>query len=264
MVEPDDPRLPIPRGALFETAMGDRARHSFVADNDDTLPLPAGEPLAVPARLAARRQSGTIAAIVLSCAFHACVALFFLTRASDAVLLAGSDNAGITILGDAPDDQASAGDLSQLEPATQVTLISTLEAKPVEAVDAVAVTEADSAEIVEPVPADAAMVETIEPVEATATRAEAAQPVAEDPAPVAVAEPLSEILAAETLQPDAIDAVAATMPEPTVAETIEPAEAAKVEATEKVVAAADPELVSKSQPKTAENPQQAASERRAN
>ena len=107
MVEPDDAR--ILRGGLLETTVGGSARRGIVADNDDALPLPAGEPLAVPGSPIARRRSWMIAAIATSCAFHACVALFFLAREPDAALLEGSENAGITILGDAPDDQVMSG-----------------------------------------------------------------------------------------------------------------------------------------------------------
>ena len=94
-------------------------------------------------------------------------------RGPDSALLEGSENAGITILGDAPDDQAMSGDMSQIDPATvtEVTLISTIEAKPVETTDAVAVTQVEKAEIVEPLLPEATAVETLEPVEPWRSRA---------------------------------------------------------------------------------------------
>ena len=240
MVEPDDAR--ILRGGLLEITVGGSARRGIVADNDDALPLPAGEPLAVPGSPIARRRSWTIAAIAASCAFHGCVALFFLTRGPDSALLEGSENAGITILGDATDDQAMSRAMSPIDPAiTEVTLISTIEARPVETTDAVAVTQVEKAEIVETLLPEATAVETLEPVEQAAALFEPAAPVAGEAASPAPAEILPEILASETLHSNATDTVVPVAPEQIQAESVEPAKAAEVEATDSVVAAYEPE-----------------------
>ena len=57
-----------------------------------------------------------------------------------------------------------------IDPATitEVTLISTIEARPVETTDAVAVTQVEKAEIVEPLLPEATAVETLEAVEPAA------------------------------------------------------------------------------------------------
>ena len=64
------------------------------------------------------------------------------------------------------------GDMSPIDPAiTEVTLISTIEAKPVETTDAVAVTQVEKAEIVEPLLPEATAVETLEPAAVDGGRA---------------------------------------------------------------------------------------------
>lgn len=239
--EPDDPDFTIPHGAL-RICIRDTPDKTYIADLNPRLVGAATEPLA-PARpvVSARRQKW-LAAIAVSCVLHAAVAMFFLTRDDDAVLIEGSANAGITLLGNAADDQASSGDIS--DTVTNVTLITMLDAKPVETIDAQAVTDAEVVEAVETVAVETPVTEALEPVVETAQQAptpERLQPTPDAPAPTATVDPLPEILATDTINPVEDDNVVQKPVEQVKVEPVEPAEVTPAEKPEKtVVAGADP------------------------
>ena len=244
MVEPDDRELSIPRGGFLETTVGGSARRGIVADNDDTLRLPAGEPLAVAAAaLSARRQ---IMADRGSLPRHAsstsASALFFADaragrRAHGRQRECRHHDRSATRRTIRPCRRQPPGNGHR----SDTDLDASRQAR--RATDAVAVTQVERAEIVEPLLPEATAVETLEPVEraavAAATPLEPAVPVAGEAA--ATAETLPEILASETLHSNATDTVAPVTPKQATAESVERAKAAEVEATDSVVAAYDPE-----------------------
>ncbi len=244
--EPDDPRPAISGDArLFETRL---PATEWLAGSDK-LDRPADEPLQQATPGSPARRKAWKAAIFASCLLHVAVALAFLTRADDSVDIAGSDQAGVMLLGNAPDDQSASGDGSE---STNVTLITMLDAKPVATVDAETVTAVDTvrpieeslkpveevveAEPSEPVPDRVAETSTqvLQPSNSDTATAEA-----EAPAPAALAPDIltaQEVEATqETVQPhteqpvdsEAAESPAATDP-PDIAETITPVETEEI------------------------------------
>lgn len=240
--EPDDPDFSIPRGAL-RICIHDTPDKTYIADLNPRLVGAAPEPLGPARTKVGARKRKWLAAVAASCVLHAAVAMFFLTRDNDVVLIEGSQDAGITLLGNAPDDQASSGDIS--DTVTNVTLITMLDAKPVETIDAQAVTDAEPVEAVETIAAETPVTEKLEPVEEVA-QAEPAperhEPTPDAPVPEATVDPLPEILAADTINPVEDDNVVQKPVEPVKVEPVEPAEAVPAEKPEKtVVAEVDPQ-----------------------
>jgi protein TonB len=208
-VEPDDPRLAIPHNA-FPARQIREERHVLTSDAalDKTPagPLGTGSAAGKPPR--SRRWKAAIAG---SCAFHAAVALCFLAGIDESAKIAGADQAGIVQLGNGNEDAAAAG---EIDPAVaEVTIVTMLDAKPVETVAAEPVADAQSVEPVEPVEPVESTAETLTPVEATPVEPETPAPVAPvaepepvEPAPqeqttAAAAETAPEILATDTAQP---------------------------------------------------------------
>jgi protein TonB len=141
--EPDDPRPALSRDALLlepHSATAEWVSGSAVLDRS------AGEPLQAAKPVAPARRRAWKAAILVSCLLHAAVALALLTSADDSVNIAGSDQAGVMLLGDAADDQSASGDGIG---ATNVTLVTMLDPKPVATVTAEAVAEAGRVQAVE-------------------------------------------------------------------------------------------------------------------
>ena len=62
----------------------------------------------LPARTTDKRRKWRLA-LAASCIFHAAAALFFLQAGDERVLIEGAESSGIAFLGDAAEDQVSAG-----------------------------------------------------------------------------------------------------------------------------------------------------------
>lgn len=234
--EPDDPEFAIPRGALRICAR-DTAHGSVLADASPLLQVPASEPLSPRQSTVRLRSRKWLAAILASCVFHAAVAMFFMTRGDeDQVLIEGSANAGITLLGNASEDQSAAGDQSEIDPntITNVTMVTMLDAKPVETVEAQAVPEFTPAEAVETAAQETPVAETI-------------QPVADQPVQPTTTDPLPEILATDKIEPVEDDNIVQKPVEMAKVEPVE-TETEAVPVAEEIVAEAVPEVV-KPEPK---------------
>ncbi len=206
-VEPDDPRLAIPQNAFPATGARGPRYERYVLISDAALNQKPAEPLD------AGRTAGKLpisrrwkAAIAGSCVLHAAVALCFLAGIDESAKIAGADQAGVVQLGNGNEDAAAAG---EIDPAVaEVTIVTMLDAKPVETVTAEPVSE-QSAEPIEPVEPVESTAETLTPVQATPVEPETPAPVAEpepvEPAPqetaAAVAETAPDILATDTVQP---------------------------------------------------------------
>ncbi|MER9555866.1 MULTISPECIES: TonB family protein [unclassified Mesorhizobium] len=241
--EPDDPDFAIPRGAL-RVSPRDRPEDSYIADADGDLTAVPMEPLRQ-ARQTRRRRNWTVA-IACSCAFHVAVALAFLTLPDDRPSIEGADQQGEMLLG--ADPQQAAGDVGDDPEVANVTMVTMLDAKPVETVEAQA---AAAEETLQPVTdaAETSDKEVVEPVNEAATETAApadrtepapAQPARQDPSP--------DVLATDRL----VSADDNAVPPPvSAAETAEPAEtsapapadpalAETVQTTETVGAAEEP------------------------
>ncbi|MER9850218.1 TonB family protein [Mesorhizobium sp. M0106] len=233
--EPDDPDFAIPREAL-RVSLRDRPEDSYIADADGDLPTVPAEPLRQ-ARQTRRRRNWTVA-IACSCAFHVAVALAFLTLPDDRPSIEGADQQGEMLLG--ADPQQAAGDVADDPEVANVTMVTMLDAKPVETVEAQAAAAEETlqpvTDVVEPV--NEAATETAAP--ADRTEPAPAQPARQDPSP--------DVLVTDRLVPADDNAV----PPPVgAAETAEPAEtsapapadpkpAETVQTTETVGAAEEP------------------------
>lgn len=251
-IEPDDPAFAIPNGALGICAR-DTAHGTYIADASPLLPVPASEPLAPKAAPAKARSRKWLAAVLASVALHSAVAMFFVTRNSDQILIEGSADAGVTLLGNAAEDQSAAGEPSEIDSrtVTNVTIVTMLDAKPVETTEAQAVPD----------------LSPVEPVETAGqeTPVETIQPVTSQPGVPAATEPLPEILATDRVAPVEEDDV---VQKPVEMANVEPAET-KAEVVpapdpERVVAdpepepakpEAKPEPVKKAEPKPARKPE---------
>lgn len=260
--EPPDPALRL-ADVVFDPIVPEADRHLDLTDASPALETGATVPLAAPtaaARTAPRKWS---AAVVGSVAFHAAVALFFVGLGAQQVLIAGSEDAGVVIEGNASDDQLAEGELST-DQATNVTLIEmmTASAVPIET-EAVAVEEpvptlqsvrpdtvAETLppERVEPVrsePVRSVAADRPEPLPeasavqaAPATPARPAEPVAPErptevaaaaePAPTVAAQSSPEVLAVDRAEPATDDNVVPPA-QPLAAEPVEPVVAAEIE-----------------------------------
>ncbi|MER9895340.1 TonB family protein [Mesorhizobium sp. M0119] len=254
--EPDDPDFAIPRGAL-RVSPRDRPEDSYIADADGDLTAVPVEPLRQ-ARQKQRRRNWTVA-IACSCAFHVAVALAFLTLPDDRPRIEGADQQGEMLLG--ADPQQAAGDAADDPEVANVTMVTMLDAKPVETVEAQA-TAAE--ETLQPVTdaAEASGTEMVEPVSEAATEtaaladrtepapAQAVQPAGQDPSP--------DILATDRLVPADDNAVPPPVSAANPAETdapapADPAPGETVQTTETVGAAEEskPDRPEPKQPKKA-------------
>lgn len=250
-VEPDDPKFATPREALMVIGARDTVDGVYIADVSPLLSVRASEPLAPKTAMAEARKRKWLAAIMASCALHAAVAMFFVTRANDEqVLIEGNADAGITLLGNAPEDQSAEGEISELD-AVNVTMITMLDAKPVETIEARTVMEPETIEAV-----DTAAVET--------PAAQTIQPVAEQPIQQAVTDPLPEILAVDRLEPVEADNIVQKPAELAHAEPVEIEKPAPSAEPEKIVAEVEPtpepvkKPVKKAEAKPLKKPEQKA------
>lgn len=190
----------------------------FLSDNDPGLPTAARSPSIAPRAEMPSFGKRERAAIAVSAVCHAALLVFFLNFAQDAARIAGGEQAGVLMLGNADQDQLRSGDASEPN-VTHVSLIPVSKARPVmtaavastRAVEALAPT--DAAKAVQPddaiVPSDEA---SAEPETAAAPEAVAASPRS------AVTE---EAKPAEPAEADPLKSVAAVQP---VEETVKPSE----------------------------------------
>lgn len=237
-VEPDDPRLAIPQNAFPVRQIREER---YVLTSDAALDKTPAEPLgAGSAAGKLPRSNRWKAAFAGSCAFHAAIALCFLAGIDESAKIAGADQAGIAQLGNAAEDARLAG--AEIDPAVaDVSIITMLDAKPVETVAAEPVTHSNQVEPVETVEPAAPVTETLQPVEATPVEPETppqtapvAEPQPAEPAPqetaTAVTEPEPEILATvepvneNTVAPpvEAVEPTAEAVPEPPAEGVAEP------------------------------------------
>jgi len=243
--ERNDPELAIPPGALRPGPREAPERLLSASHSAAIVHTPA-EPLALqPPRTDGMRKWKL--ALVASCVFHAAVAMFLIQATDASVQIEGAEYSGAAALGNASEDQTSAGTVSAFDNPVEVTMITMLEARPVETVEAATVpveTAAAAAQTVEPAVIDR---ETVQPVEETrvsqaeatttkASPAETVEPVEAEaleaadvvePAPhAAVTQTAPEVLATDRPLPDGEENF---VPAPAVesAEPAEPAEPAK-------------------------------------
>lgn len=211
--EPDDPDLEIPHGAL-QNGVREAPETHFPSHHDVAFTHTATESLA-PTRSAPHGRKVTLS-IVASFLFHATIAAAFLYVASEDVLIEGADFSGIAMLGEGA-DQVKAGEISDNENAVEVTMVTMLDAKPVETVEAETVPVEETAEAVDV--AEAEPPETVQPV----TEAPAEQ-VVELPAEAVPAQQQAQVAPAEPQQPvettPAPAEPAESVPTPTVTETV--------------------------------------------
>lgn len=259
--EPDDPDLAIPQDAL-RNGLREKPERLFPASKDGLITCKPVEPLGPgPAKTRDLRGKWKLA-LVASCFFHAAAALLFLQATDEAVLVEGSDFAGVALLGN-PDDQVKAGEVSDEETTVDVTMVTMLDAVPVENVEAEAVPTDETAAETEVAHAVAGAVEALKPVDEAMERVEAVtaeplparetervQPETPESGPVpAVAETAPEVLATDRVELVDDDNV---VPMSTETQAAEPAEAAAV-APEKStpaerVAEAKPDEVAQAKP----------------
>lgn len=209
-LERDDPDLAIPSGALQNGIREAPERH-FAANQNSLITHRPVEPLGPAPRGAADRQRKWKLALLASCIFHAAVAVFFIQATDEAVLMEGADFSGIAYLGDGA-DQVKAGETSETEEAVDVTMVTMLDAVPVETVEAQAV-PVDRIEATDVAEAVAAEVETLKPVEETPVELVRPTDRAEI-APTGSQAPLqAEHLQSEATESRPVPAVTETVPE---------------------------------------------------
>lgn len=245
-----DPRFFLPEGAL-ERGARDAIETWHLVDQDPLLRRPAAEPLAPVAKTAHARRKWWTVAIVASLLFHSAVALFFL-EGDEQVLIEGSEQAGITMLGNASEDQVSSGDAVAETEVTTVTIVQNVMARTVETIAAEAV-PVEATEVVETqqVEAEVAMAEPVEEVvseqpvdavseaptepalEAPVQPVQAAETIEEAP-PAPAVDPAPQIMAMETIAPETDTTAVPPVTDRAPAATAEIVEATPVEVTEAV------------------------------
>jgi protein TonB len=204
-LEPSDPALVIPRGAL-QLCPRDMVEQGSIVGIDPELASPQDESqTTAPTRPAVDARKWPIA-VVASCVLHAAVAMVLLSAPlawrtpEDPTQVEGADQAGMMLAGNANEDQAMAGDV------TKVTLVPMVEPKPIKTVEAQPVTAEESVQPVEQTTAEAPVAETLEPVTETPQTPTAAEKVQPEPSDqVAPENPEPEILAAAPELPDSVD-----------------------------------------------------------
>lgn len=214
--EPDDPDFAIPRGALQFPSPD--AAGNIASSNADVTAASFAQ-LNV-ARTTPERSRKWTAAIVISCLLHAAVAAVLLIASGkasdpdDLTQIEGGDQSGVMVVGNAADDQSSAGSIANDDPdVTKVTLVPMLAPKPVETVEAEPVTDIETVQPSQAAAVEALPMETFEPVQETAEP----QPADDD---AVVQQPAIPVLTAK----------------PTETTQTEPDKTAPVETTETVVA----------------------------
>lgn len=193
-------RKPVPTLHDVRPGIGDVANAIVLTDVGARLDRPAGVPLSNPPVSSGGLRTKWSWALATSGLLHAAVAAFLLAVGSTAILIEGADDAGITMLGNAANDELQAGEPADQD-VTQVTIISMLPAQPIATVDA----EAVAVDAAEPVTATSPASEVIEAAPADAVepvRDAAAEPVAPESAvPVPESTTAPQVLTAETVDP---------------------------------------------------------------
>src|SRR5688572_6135723 len=161
-LEPDDPDLAIPHGALQNGIREAPERH-FPANRDGLITHTPAEPLGPKPTKSLERKWKL--ALLASCIFHVAVALFFIQATDEAVLMEGTDFSGIALVG-SPEDQVQADETSDVEDTADATM---LDAVPVETVDAEPVPVDDAVEATDVAETVTAQPETLKPIEETPT-----------------------------------------------------------------------------------------------
>lgn len=241
--EPDDPDFPIPRGCLKPGVRDKPEPASLTGTTAELVPV-ALEPLDPSRTTPNARNRKWKASLIASCVFHAAVAFAFIATGGHEILIEGGEEAGLMLLGNAPEDQSAAGDTATEADTTQVTIIPVVDAKPVETVEARPVETVDAVEPVDEITPEITVHETVEPVVETATEAVATpdevEPVIEEPMQMALATAMPEVLTATTVTPENTENVVAPVVEAVEPETPEVVEAVPQPRPERVTAEAEP------------------------
>lgn len=161
--EPDDPDLVIPAGILERTAR-DLPEKLLLARLDSGIGAAPIEPMRPPLVAVRGWSAKWRLALAASCLLHVAVALSFLSLDSEAVLIEGAELSGVAFHGNASEDQMSEGEVAEMSDAVEVTMITMLEARPVDTVEAEMLPADEIAEPVEIVEAETAETETVQPV----------------------------------------------------------------------------------------------------
>ncbi|MDR7032813.1 TonB family protein [Mesorhizobium sp. BE184] len=246
--EPDDPVFAIPRGAL-QPGMRDAGERIYIADTKADLSTKPSEPLHAAQGRTVESSAKWKIAIACSLLLHAAVAWAFLSGFFDNdILIEGSDQAGVLLLGNAPQDQASTSAPANEPDTLQVTLVPMVQPKPVDSIEALPVEVAETVQPVEDVAAEVPVAETVAAVEeapAAAVPAETIEPMPTDPRP--------QILSAETVSPLEDNVVQPPGAEqPVKAEVSQAAEPAQTDET--IAPEPEPKLVEKAPTKPVEKP----------
>jgi len=220
-LEPNDPALAIPPGA-FRLSPRDLRDPGSIAGIDPALPSPGEDAAATMATRTAGTARKWPITVSVSCLLHAAVAMALLAAPAawyaspvDQAEIAGSEQTGLMVTGNADSDQLSAGDV------TQITLVPMVDAKPIETVEAEPVQPDSAAEPVEHVTAEAPTAETVEPVKETPPEPAVAETVQPDHPPPQIPSHTPEILTSRADPADTSDAV--VQPAPKI-EPVEPVE----------------------------------------
>ena len=172
--EPDDPDLAIPHEAL-QPGYRDLPERLFRAKHDGLITHRPVEPLAPrPAKTLDLQRKWKLA-LLFSLVFHAALALFFIQANDEAVQMEGAEYSGAAEAGNADADAISAGAVAQFDNPVEVTMITMLEARPVETIEAESVPVETATEAVETAEPVAAETETLQPVEEMRRACRAAQ-----------------------------------------------------------------------------------------
>lgn len=246
--EPDDPAFAIPHGAL-QPGLRDAGERIYIADTKAELSAKPSEPLHAAQGRTFESSGKWKIAIACSLLLHAVVAwAFFSGFVDDHILIEGSDQAGVLLLGNAAQDQASTGAPANEPDTLQVTLVPMVQPKPVESIEALPVEDAETLQPAEDAATEAPVAEAIAPVSETPSEPAPAETLT--PTPV---DPKPEVLSAESVSPDEDNTVQPPVTEqPTKAEDVPAAKPAP--ASETVAPEPEPKPVEK--PKPAEKPRE--------
>jgi len=243
-LEPDDPDFTIPHGSL-QSSLRDTPEKNYITDASGELTTIPAEPLGGTRTRQPRRKWK--AAVVFSLVLHAAAAMAFLATDDEPILIEGADQSGIMLLGNAPDDQSAAGDMTDALPeAAEVTLVTMLAPKSVETVEAQPVAATETAQPVETMEAEAAATAILEPVRETLDRPASApdrvDPVPDEPATATTVTPVPEILAVDQAVEDDNSVQKPAEQSTTTVKATAAEKTASVETLEKVTAETEPQL----------------------